>query len=177
MTINRLCGSVLLFSLLISHVPDRSLLSLYNEEDTKVSHFPKVSQPSSLHHMILLTSQGVMNYETVFPRNVSSWIRFFSPFFLFLFLFFWWRQTQVSYQCRRRTGCSDTLNQIPVLYHSITSQCQNASCHNAPRTPEAPSWVLFFFINIEVLFIATVAVSGGQCSEKSCSGRWLSGVE
>lgn len=87
MTINRLCGSVLLFSLLISHVPDRSLLSLYNEEDTKVSHFPKVSQPSSLHHMILLTSQGVMNYETVFPRNVSSWILFFIRFFVFVFVF------------------------------------------------------------------------------------------
>lgn len=48
--------------LLVSHVLDRSLLSLYHEEDAKVSHFPKVSQPSSLHYMTLLTSQGAMNY-------------------------------------------------------------------------------------------------------------------
>lgn len=34
-----------------------------------------------------------------------------------------------------------------------------------------------FLINIEVLFIATGAVSGGQGSEKSRSGRRLSGVE
>lgn len=45
--------------------------------------------------------------------------------------------------------------------------------HTAPK----PHRECCFLINIEVLFIATAAVSGGQRSEKSRAGRRLSGVE
>lgn len=177
MTINRLCGSVLLFSLLISLVPDRSLLSLYNEEDTKVSHFPKVSQPSSLHHMILLISQGVMNYETVFPRNVSSWIRFFSQFFCFCFCFFDEDKLKFPISAEEEQGVLilSTRSQFCITLSHHNVKMRHVIMHHAPPKPLLEC--CFFFINIEVLFIATVAVSGGQCSEKSCSGRWLSGVE
>jgi len=78
---------------------------------------------------LFLTSQGVMSYETVFPRNVSSWIRFFLLM-----------KTNSSFPSvpkkKNRVFWHSQPDPSSIsLYHITMSKCVTSQCTTQPRSP------------------------------------------